>query len=97
MDTMEIIKSMISVATVEIIFVVVVFKLILGNYKPPIQESVQAFICTIIGVILAILVELNVYSLMTGIIASGVGFYGGTYINEIRMIKENLNNDTKEE
>lgn len=96
METMEILQSIVSVATVEIVFVVVVFKLILGNYQPPIQQSIQAFVCVIIGVALALAIEQNVYSFMTGIISAGIGFYGGTYVNEIRGIRKELNEDKEE-
>lgn len=96
METMEVLQSIINVATIEIVFVVIVFKLILGNYQPPIQQSVQAFVCVIIGVALALAVEQNVHSFMTGIISAGLGFYGGTYINEIRGIRKELDENNEE-
>lgn len=90
---MEVLETLFNVATVEIIFVIVVFKLILNNYEPPIQQSIQAFICVCIGVILAMIIETSVHSFMIGVISSGLGFYGGTYINEIRCIKDNMADD----
>ena len=72
---------------VQLIFMLVVIRLILQNYKPPIQQSIQAFICVVIGVIISMIIEPNIYNFMNGIIASGVAFYGGIYLNELRMIK----------
>lgn len=97
MDTQEIIKSIMSLATIEIIFVIVVFRLILNNYKPPIQQSLQALVCVVIGISLAMVVERNVHSFMMGIIAAGIGFYGGTYINTIKGIKEDIDDENEKE
>ena len=93
---MEVIETLFNLETVEIIFVIVVFKLILSNYKPPLQQSIQATIWVCIGVILAMIIELSVHSFMVGIISSGLGFYGGTYINDIKGIKENVVDDNEE-
>lgn len=93
MEEINVIQTILSVATVELVFVIVVFKLILSNYEPPIQESIQALGCVFIGVTLALLMEFSVQSFMTGVICSGLGFYGGTYVNEIRGIKNTVDKD----
>lgn len=87
---MNIFGEILSVATIELVFVIVVFKLILSNYKPPIQESLQALACVCIGIALALLMKFTVESFMLGVICSGLGFYGGTYVNEIRGINDNI-------
>lgn len=97
MGTMEILKSLFNVAMVEVIFVIVVFKLILSNYEPPIQQSIQAAICVVIGICFSMAVEQNVHSFMAGIIAAGIGFYGGQYVNELRSLKNEIDEDDKKE
>lgn len=94
---MNILGEILSVATVELVFVIVVFKLILSNYEPPIQESIQAFACVVIGIVLALLMRFTVESFMIGVICSGLGFYGGTYVNEIRGINNEIDKKSKEE
>lgn len=95
MESTNILQSIISFATVEIVLVVIVFKLILGNYKPPIQQSLQALICVAISVTLAMVIQPNVHSFMAGIISAGIGFYGGTYLNEIKGLKNDDADDEK--
>lgn len=90
---MDIFKELVSVATVELVFCIVVFKLILSNYHPPIQQAIQAAICVVIAVILAMVTRPTVESFMLGIICAGLGFYGGTYVDELRVIKKELTED----
>lgn len=96
METMEVLRELFNVATVEIIFCIVVFKLILTNYKPPIQQSIQAAVCVLIAVTLALIVNPTIESFMLGIISAGIGFYGGIYIDEIRGIKKDVTDDEDE-
>lgn len=58
----------------------------LGDYIPPIQKSLQAFICVCIGSSLSMLIEPTVHGFMVGVISAGVSFYGAEYINELRKI-----------
>lgn len=87
---MENIQNTTLIAT-EIILAVVVFKLVLSNWHPPIQESKQALLCILGGIIISMIIEPNIHSFVLGVIASGIGFYGGIYFKELREIKDGKN------
>lgn len=71
----------------ELIIVILTIKLILARYKPPIQESVQAIICLIIGVALSIFLDPSKEGLMVGLIGSGFAFYGEELLQAFKKIK----------
>lgn len=50
-------------------------KLILANYKPPIQESIQAIICITIGIVIGVFMNPTKDGFITSIIGSGFAFY----------------------
>lgn len=60
----------------EVVVIVMIIKLIVSNYQPPIQESIQAIICIAIGTVIGLLIDPSVEGLTTAIISSGIGFYG---------------------
>lgn len=86
MDINSFVSSFISLTTLQLILVVITFKLILGDYIPPIQKSIQALVCVFIGASLSILIEPTVHGFMIGVISAGISFYGADYINELRKI-----------
>lgn len=86
MDINAFISSFISLTTLQLILVIITFKLILGDYIPPIQKSLQALVCVGIGSGLSVLIEPTVHGFMIGVISAGVSFYGADYINELRQI-----------
>ena len=85
---MDFLSQFLSWATLQIIFVIITFKLILSDYEPPIQKSLQALICVVIGALISILIEPTVHGFMVGVISAGISFYGADYINEIRKITD---------
>ena len=86
MDMTAFLSSFVSLTTLQIILVIITFKLILSDYIPPIQKSIQALVCVLIGSLLSVLVEPNVHGFMIGVISAGISFYGADYINELRKI-----------
>lgn len=88
MQATEFITNFISMTTLQVIFAVITFKLILGDYEPPIQKSLQAFVCVVIGSTLSTLLDPSVNGFMSGVICAGLSFYGADYINEIRKIAD---------
>ena len=86
MDMTAFLSSFVSLTTLQIILVIITFKLILSDYIPPIQKSIQALVCVLIGSLLSVLVEPNVHGFMIGVISAGISFYGADYINELRSI-----------
>lgn len=88
MEVMDFIKDFLSIVTLQIIFVIVVFKLILSDYEPPIQKSLQALVCVVVGALLSTLINPTVNGFMTGVICAGISFYGADYVNEVRKITD---------
>ena len=88
MEVMDFIKEFLSIITLQIIFVIVVFKLILSDYEPPIQKSLQALVCVVVGALLSTLINPTVNGFMTGAICAGISFYGADYVNEVRKITD---------
>lgn len=86
MDMNEFISSFISLTTLQLILVIITFKLILGDHIPPIQKSIQALVCVFIGSLLSMLIDPSVHGFMAGVISAGISFYGADYINELRKI-----------
>lgn len=78
---------------VEIIVVVITLKLIVSRWQPPVQESIQAIICIIIGTGIGFLINSSIEGFMSGIIASGVAFYGKDLIGEFKTIKSDLSSE----
>lgn len=88
MEVMDFVKEFLSIITLQIIFVIVVFKLILSDYEPPIQKSLQALVCVVVGALLSTLINPTVNGFMTGVICAGISFYGADYVNEVRKITD---------
>lgn len=88
MEIMDFLSNFISFATLQIIFCIITFKLILSDYEPPIQKSLQALVCVVIGATLSTLSEPTTNGFMTGVICAGLSFYGADYINELRKIAD---------
>lgn len=77
---------------IEIILIVLVLKLIVGNWQPPVQQSLQALICIGIGSVIALLIEPNMDNLFIGIIVSGFAFYGNELLFGLKSLKTDLEN-----
>lgn len=88
MEVTNFLTNFFSMATLQVIFVIVVFKLMLSDYEPPIQKSLQALVCVVVGAVLSTILEPNVHGFMTGIICAGISFYGADYVNEVRKIAD---------
>ena len=88
MQVTEFITDFISITTLQVIFAIITFKLILGDYEPPIQKSLQALVCVIVGATLSTLLNPSVQGFMSGVICAGISFYGADYVNEVRKITD---------
>ena len=74
----------------EIVIVVLTLKLIVSRWQPPLQESLQAIISIALGTIIALAMNPTVEGLVSGIISSGIAFYGGDLISEFTTIKDDI-------
>lgn len=74
----------------EIVIVVLTLKLIVSRWQPPLQESLQAIISICLGTTIALAMNPTVEGLVSGIISSGIAFYGGDLILEFTTIKDDI-------
>lgn len=71
----------------ELIIVILTVKLILANYKPPIQESIQAIICIAIGIVIGVFMNPTKDGFITSIIGTSFAFYGEDLLNAFKNVK----------
>lgn len=76
----------------EIVIVVLTLKLIVSRWQPPLQESLQAIISICLGTIIALAMNPTTEGLVSGIISSGIAFYGGDLISEFTSIRQDIAN-----
>lgn len=74
----------------EIVIIVLTLKLIVSRWQPPLQESLQAIISICLGTAIALAMNPTVEGFVSGIISSGVAFYGGDLISEFTTIKDDI-------
>ena len=74
----------------EIVIVVLTLKLIVSRWQPPLQESLQAIISIGLGTMIGLAINPTTEGLISGIISSGIAFYGGDLLSEFRSIKEDI-------
>lgn len=75
---------------IELIIVVTTIKLITSRYQPPIQESLQAIICIAIGTLLAMFVDPTPDGFVTGIVGSGLAFYGADLVKAFNGVRADI-------
>lgn len=80
----------------EIIAIVVILKMVLVRWKPPVQESLQALICIVLGTGVGWLLNPTQDGLILGVIVSGVAFYGKSLITEFTELKEDIQEGLEE-
>ena len=74
----------------EIVIVVLTLKLIVSRWQPPLQESLQAIISIGLGTMIGLAINPTTEGLISGIISSGIAFYGGDLISEFTTIKDDI-------
>ena len=74
----------------EIVIIVLTLKLIVSRWQPPLQESLQAIISICLGTAIALAMNPTVEGFVSGIISSGIAFYGGDLISEFTTIKDDI-------
>ena len=67
--------------------VLIVVGLMLSKWQPPIQKQYQFITLAIVGIVLGYFTVLGVF---WGFIISGLVFYKGEVVEELRIIKEGL-------
>lgn len=85
---------------VELLVIVLTLKLIVSRWQPPLQESLQAIICLVLGVCVGCVINPTLEGFVSAIVASGIAFYGGDLLSEFRTVKDELNktnNDIKDD
>lgn len=81
----------------ELVIITLVIKLIVMQWYPPIQKSIQAILCIGIGSTLAYFINPSLEGIVTGIIGSGFAFYGEELITAFKGVTKNLDEETLEE
>ncbi|EOU2097084.1 hypothetical protein C0L75_02880 [Clostridium perfringens] len=76
----------------ELIIVVTTIKLITSRYQPPIQESIQALICIGIGTVLSLVINFSTQGFITGVVGSGLAFYGKDLIQAFKSVESEIKN-----
>lgn len=76
----------------ELIIVVTTIKLITSRYQPPIQESIQALICIGIGTTLSLVINFSTQGFVTGVVGSGLAFYGKDLIQAFKSVESEIKN-----
>lgn len=74
----------------EIVIIVLTLKLIVGRWQPPLQESLQAIISICLGTMIGLVINPTVEGFISGIISSGIAFYGGDLLSEFKSIKQDI-------
>ena len=74
----------------EIVILVLTLKRIVSRWQPPLQESWQAIISICLGTGLALAMNPTIEGFISGIISSGIAFYGGDLISEFTTIKDDI-------
>lgn len=75
---------------IELIIVVLIMKLIVGQWYPPVQKSLQAILCIGLGTSIGYMVNPTKEGLITGIIGSGFAFYGEELITAFKGVAEDV-------
>ena len=75
---------------IELIIVVLIMKLIVGQWYPPVQKSLQAILCIGLGTSIGYMVTPTKEGLITGIIGSGFAFYGEELITAFKGVAEDV-------
>lgn len=73
---------------IELIMVTLVMKLIVIQWTPPIQRSLQAIICLIIGSGFGIFLNPSKEGVITAIIGAGFAFYGGELLDAFKHVAD---------
>ena len=73
---------------IELIGVVTVMKLICMQWTPPIQRSLQAIICLILGSVIGCIMNPTAEGLITAILGSGFAFYGGELLDAFKSVAD---------
>lgn len=71
---------------VELTIVTLVIKLIVSQWYPPIQRSIQGIIAITIGTGVGVFMNPTKEGFITGIIGSGLAFYGGELVEAFKAV-----------
>ncbi|HSQ87508.1 hypothetical protein [Romboutsia sp.] len=77
---------MLEMQIVELIVVTLIVKLIVMQWYPPIQRSLQGILCIVIGSGIGAYMNPTKEGVITAIIASGFAFYGGELIQAFKGV-----------
>lgn len=75
---------------VELVLVTLIVKLVVMQWYPPIQKSLQAIFCLVIGTGFGVFMNPTKEGIITAIIGSGFAFYGGELIEAFKHVSEDV-------
>lgn len=73
---------------IELILVTLIIKLIVSQWYPPVQKSLQAILSIVIGTLIGVFINPTKEGIITAIIGSGFAFYGGELITAFKDVSE---------
>lgn len=74
----------------EVVFVALFVKLVVGQWYPPVQKSVQALLVCFVGSITGWFLNPTREGFILGVIASAFSFYGKEMVNSFLSIYEDI-------
>lgn len=78
------------VDVVEIVFIVLTLKLIIGRWHPPVQESLQSILCIVMGSVIGLFLNPTKDGVILAVITSSITFYGKDLLNAFTDLKTDL-------
>lgn len=75
-------------SVIELLLIMVGIKMILENYQPPLQKSVQAIIMLLVGGVGGFLINPTKEGLIIGLVGGTVAFWGRDVFAKVDEIKD---------
>lgn len=74
----------------EVVFVAILVKLVVGQWYPPVQKSVQALLVCFFGSATGWFLNPTREGFILGVIASALAFYGKELVNSLTTVYEDI-------
>lgn len=72
----------------ELVAIVTIVKLVVVQWKPPLQKSLCALISIVLGIMIGVFLNPTKEGFVTAIISSGLGFYGGELMQAFKTTRK---------
>lgn len=89
----ELIKQVNIITATELLLVGLTVKLVVSQWYPPFQKSIQSLLCITIGSAFGYFLNPTKEGFVLGVIASSFAFYGGELIGAFKKLTSELHDD----